>query len=558
MQNVGILMQLGNFSTAYFTIVIAVHTFLTLVLHKRQSLKVCAFTAAFGWVSTAMVVFSPLYFKETDGKLYGPSGFSCGITLKYPKVQIFTASVLTAILYALIFLVLRGTLMIKGGLRLNLGPPPSSRGLYTSEGYHCFITAVARSMLWYPFAYIILLIPYSITRMLVLSGFSVDFGGIALAFTLFYLLGFANVVLLYNTFRILGPAFDSQLDAKDMESFSATTAERKRYTSELAFGLNGVQASYTRSFDPIPVPLYQSYQSQESRYSMYSRTSSLGLLIPKPNETPAEPPKSFDREISPNSALSKKIENASQPSSDSLTTSSPYGHRRLGSADTMNSLPTPPRRLRSPVYPGRVVDADETQSEVSHESSGPPPYLDSPSRSISQQDKMRPPSSAGDISRSPTTPSMQEIGVWLARRGPSSPVSQDGLIVVPGSPSMSPDRLEGRLQLSAVASQTSFPSPTLSYYHSAGSPVASGSPRPLPPLPSPPSQANMEAPSDPWNRRTGNESLDTRHNVVLDIPPPAKRFMSHKPSYSAFGGGVNSDVLSRQLSTGNGHTIQPM
>ena len=63
--------------------------------------------------------------------------------------QIFVAAVISAVIYSLIYLVLRGTLVIKGGLKLNLDPHLRWNGRYASEEYHRFIHAIAKSMLWY-------------------------------------------------------------------------------------------------------------------------------------------------------------------------------------------------------------------------------------------------------------------------------------------------------------------------------------------------------------------------------------------------------------------------
>lgn len=65
--------------------------------------------------------------------------------------QIFLASILSAFLYSLIFLALRGTLRIKGGLRITLDP--NKRWEANSDDYYLrFITRVAKSMLWYAFS----------------------------------------------------------------------------------------------------------------------------------------------------------------------------------------------------------------------------------------------------------------------------------------------------------------------------------------------------------------------------------------------------------------------
>lgn len=113
----------------------------------------------------------PLALREPEGNIYGPAGLSCGVRDIFPKFQfifhllpvrvvyralpltfltslsqIFIASLLAAFLYSFIFLVLRGTLMIKGGIKLTLDP--NSRWDGANENYHKFVARVARSMLW--------------------------------------------------------------------------------------------------------------------------------------------------------------------------------------------------------------------------------------------------------------------------------------------------------------------------------------------------------------------------------------------------------------------------
>ncbi len=48
-------MQMGNFSTGYFTVAIAVHTFNSLVMQMRQSAIICRSTIAIGWLSTILI-----------------------------------------------------------------------------------------------------------------------------------------------------------------------------------------------------------------------------------------------------------------------------------------------------------------------------------------------------------------------------------------------------------------------------------------------------------------------------------------------------------------------
>ncbi|KAJ3807694.1 hypothetical protein EV368DRAFT_28369, partial [Lentinula lateritia] len=196
---VSAVMQVGNIATAYFTVAIAFHTFNSLVLRKRQSIYVYGPTILLGWVVSLVLGFLPLI--SNLGPVYGPSGLACGVraSLKmqlffFHLLPIFLAAVLSAILYTLIFLVLRGFIAIKGGIRVT-----------SDSTYQQFVTSIARSMLWYPAAYILLLVPYSVTRLLSIRGFLIPF-----QVTVFAFVCIADALLLFNTFRVLSPAFEAK------------------------------------------------------------------------------------------------------------------------------------------------------------------------------------------------------------------------------------------------------------------------------------------------------------------------------------------------------------
>ncbi|KAL1750567.1 hypothetical protein FB107DRAFT_169318, partial [Schizophyllum commune] len=210
-----VMMQLGNCATAYFTVAIAFHSFASLGLRIRHSAVIGTVTITAGWVGSVLLVTLPTLAPRDAGPLYGISGLSCAVRDVYPTQQfefhilpIFIASVLSAILYSLIFLVLRGTLKIRDGISLNFNPA-ARYDMTEGQGYHQFVVSIAHSLVWYPIVYIILMLPYSITLLLAISGFAVPFAVIMVAFVLYFMISVANVLLLYNTFRVLGPAFDS-------------------------------------------------------------------------------------------------------------------------------------------------------------------------------------------------------------------------------------------------------------------------------------------------------------------------------------------------------------
>lgn len=97
-------MQIGNFSSAYFTTAIAIHTFNSLVLKKRQSVIICRSTIIIGWLWASLVgrldsfittkddsddisAGSPFLIKRSDGFVYGADGLTCGVRPVYPRSQ---------------------------------------------------------------------------------------------------------------------------------------------------------------------------------------------------------------------------------------------------------------------------------------------------------------------------------------------------------------------------------------------------------------------------------------------------------------------------------------
>lgn len=52
---IAFVMQVGNWASAYFTVVIAVHTFNSLVLKKRQSILISLPAITIGWAVAATV-----------------------------------------------------------------------------------------------------------------------------------------------------------------------------------------------------------------------------------------------------------------------------------------------------------------------------------------------------------------------------------------------------------------------------------------------------------------------------------------------------------------------
>jgi len=202
------LMQIACCGAAYFTVTIALHTFCSLVLRMRQSVVHCRSTMIIGWIFAITMGLIPYMIDKSHGHVYGAVGLTCGVRSVYSKTEfflhllpIFIASFLSVILYSLVFLALRGTLKFRGGIKLTLNPEVR----WNNREENRLLARVARSMLLYPVAYIVLLVPYSFVRLLDISGFAVSFEAIVFAYMCWFSLGVVDVLLLYNTFRILAP-----------------------------------------------------------------------------------------------------------------------------------------------------------------------------------------------------------------------------------------------------------------------------------------------------------------------------------------------------------------
>lgn len=459
------VMQFGNIAAAYFTVAIAVHTFNSLVLRKRQSLFIFGPAIALGWTLAAIISLLPLITKS-NGPLYGVSGLSCGVRAPFPRqmfffhlLPIFVASFLSAILYSLIFLVLRGSISFRGGVSFSL-----NRNERNVDHYQRFVAGIAKSMLWYPAAYILLLLPYSITRLAMIGGFYVPFEVMVLAFVCWFALGVVNAGLLFNTFRLLSPAMDTksfEFKRDDRESFGTPELFRRDSDfKDLNLTEKMIQEYRTRNGSPS--------MSSPSPDTM-STNSADGLLPSFPERAVSQqsyysysqPTHEITRNISPVSTLNRSIVVQQQDMQSlyptAVTRVLNAEHNRHVSDTSVTSLPTPPRsRTRSSSlsrpalgYIQTSYPVDTTQAMVS----SPHGPITPPSRgSIASTRRLSPSSFPRDVnpyslhgrsgSQLSSTSVELDITGWLARQNPdgSMPRSQEPLLsaVRPHFPSTMP------------------------------------------------------------------------------------------------------------------------
>lgn len=327
-----ILMQFGNISTGYFTAAIAVHSFNSLVLRRRQSALMCTIYIAAGWSIAGAISIAPEF--AISPRPYGVYWLSCAVKQDQPflafllhLLPIFVASLISALLYSLVFLALRGTLRVKGGVKLQLNP--EKRFYQKGEEYQAFVASLAQTMLWFPVAYVVLLVPYSVTRLLMASQtilVNIPFPVIVVSYCFWFLLGAVNVFILYKTFRILTPAIDGKLTStKDVESFAATKNIQWSMVNPENVNPGPILAEKIGSPEtetigrPIlkPLALSRIHERNFSTGSVESTSSSRGLLASYQSQTILSPAQarvidsphsrqgSMDRALSP--ALTRVI-----------------------------------------------------------------------------------------------------------------------------------------------------------------------------------------------------------------------------------------------------------
>ncbi|KAJ7154573.1 hypothetical protein C8R46DRAFT_1117772 [Mycena filopes] len=205
--------QAGNVATALWCFVLALHLFMLLFLRVQSSKIGFWVTIVGGWGLVAFVILvGPILIQApARGPYFGISGAWCWITSNYSREQILLEYLLEylsagfgIILYTLVVLRMRGNLAREEGKwSLRVLPPGESWQLSLRRDLidYTMVHAVEQ-MIWYPIVYAMLLIPISIARLSSFGG-TVPFWAIILTDMIFNLTGFANVLLLAATRKLL-------------------------------------------------------------------------------------------------------------------------------------------------------------------------------------------------------------------------------------------------------------------------------------------------------------------------------------------------------------------
>jgi hypothetical protein len=336
-------------------------------------------------------------------------------------------------------------LVIRGGIRFTLNPEERWKDQSNST-YQRFMASIARSMLWYPAgwprftlsnflflnrisAYILFLVPYSVTRLLSIGGYTIPFQAVVFAFVCWFALGVVDALLLFNTFRILGPAFavtgnGSGYNPGDLESFSTTeTFERLTSDSKGPLKLNltedmikeyrGVDASISSASSYQPSVTVSYPDRAASPQSSHRRAT----------------PEDMQQRISPVSVLNESI--VVESAGSMVSTHPPVGlsasdHTRQESQSSISSLPVPPRRTPTPSR--LAIDPPSRTSSRLSPIQRPFPTLSSLSprntptsspKRFAEQTRL---SGASTVSSSSSASGDLDVPGWLARQNPDGSI----------------------------------------------------------------------------------------------------------------------------------------
>ncbi|KAL5507484.1 ATG5 [Sanghuangporus vaninii] len=187
----GGIKQAADIGTAFWILIIAVHTFNVLVcgIHVRRILMFVLLVAIWSFIS-ALVAMSPIILQnKSKGPYFNISGYWCWISEKYETEQfvleymiMFISAVASFILYVLVFLKLRGNLLVAGGRFRFRSVAKESAWMpyqnYEASELRVHMVSVAKHMLLYPIAYMILIVPIAACRFAEWTGHKVPLDAI--------------------------------------------------------------------------------------------------------------------------------------------------------------------------------------------------------------------------------------------------------------------------------------------------------------------------------------------------------------------------------------------
>ncbi|THH00148.1 hypothetical protein EW026_g2346 [Hermanssonia centrifuga] len=188
----GVVKHISDVGTAIWSLVIAAHTFWVLFLRWDLRRYVMIATMIFGWslIGTLVIAGPATGGVKVNGPFFAISGYWCWISDQYPAAHValdymwmFISVTCSFILYSLVFLRLRGNILVDGWrMRFRLHRNSDVRA---GVGYAMII------------------LPIAAVRFSEWSGHEVSFAATIFSDTVYLLSGVVNVSLFFFTRRVL-------------------------------------------------------------------------------------------------------------------------------------------------------------------------------------------------------------------------------------------------------------------------------------------------------------------------------------------------------------------
>ncbi|KAJ7594675.1 hypothetical protein C8J56DRAFT_821572 [Mycena floridula] len=209
-----VIKHMADVATAFWSLVIAIHTFCLIVLGVKLRQFVLWTTMFGGWSAIFAVVIAGPASLETyeKGPFFTISGYWCWISPDYAAERItldymimFLSALFSFTLYTLIYLKLRGNLVVDGSKTRFVRVSAEDLANWRTRRLDDESMQIAKQMLLYPIGYVILLLPIAITRFATWAGHEIPFEWTIFSAAVFLCSGFINVTLFLSTRPVLPP-----------------------------------------------------------------------------------------------------------------------------------------------------------------------------------------------------------------------------------------------------------------------------------------------------------------------------------------------------------------
>ncbi|KAG8997497.1 hypothetical protein FRB93_014108 [Tulasnella sp. JGI-2019a] len=267
----GVIQHVGSVGTALMTLAIGVTSFAVIVLRwpNAASRTIPIFVHAV--IITLLILFTVIPTRLQDN-FYAPAGFWCWISPAYHAEQIaleygwfWLAGLVDFILYVLIFLALRGNLLVtfdseatdgwgRGSMHTHWERNRNRRASIGTSEERKRLMRTARRLLAYPIVYIITILPMSIVRWIQFTQPHRNIPSEAIAFSsvVYTSTGFFNVILYTIThWRFLTRSTEPQINT----AIEVTMKSESRGTGLPTFGpgnlddrFSGITDDHTNSY----------------------------------------------------------------------------------------------------------------------------------------------------------------------------------------------------------------------------------------------------------------------------------------------------------------------